>query len=276
MKTFILAMALFSANALAWGPTGHRTVGLVAERYLNTDVHLKIYNILDNQTLARVSTWSDEIKSEPQTYSHTYNWHFTDWSDEAHDHDETNSSGKLVGAIREQIAVLKDANATKDKKAFALKFLIHLIGDVHMPLHVGNGLDRGGNSCKVLFHNKPTNLHALWDEGMIEFTGLSFTEMTSFVMQGKTREQILAWRKGDVLDWARESKKIRSMIYPADVTPASGPMSVKQYCRSDIKVPQESMPKLAYEYSYQFIPVVEERLFQAGVRLAMVLNEALK
>src|SRR3989338_8364918 len=138
MKTFILAMVLFSGNALAWGPTGHRTVGLVAERYLNTDVHLKIYNILDNQTLARVSTWSDEIKSEPQTYSHTYNWLFTDWSDEAHDHDETNSSGKLIGAIREQVAVLKDANATKDKKAFALKFLVHLIGDVHIPPLLGN------------------------------------------------------------------------------------------------------------------------------------------
>lgn len=276
MKTLILAMTLFSVNAFAWGPTGHRTVGLVAERFLNTDTLIKVFEILDNQTMARVSTWPDEVKSEPATYSHTYNWHYTDWSDASHDHDETISSGKLIGAINEQVSVLKDAKASKDKKAFALKFLIHLIGDVHMPLHVGNGLDRGGNACKVLFHNQTTNLHALWDEGMINFTGLSFTELTSFIMQGKSREQILAWKSGNVLDWAQESKKLRSHIYPAETVPGSEPLSVKQYCRTDITVTKEDMPKLGYEYSYKFVPVLEQRLFQAGVRLAMVLNEALK
>lgn len=277
MKTIIVLMTLLNAqSAFSWGPTGHRVVGAVAEKGLSPSVAVKIFEILDGQTLSRVSNWSDEIKSEPETYSHTYNWHYTDWKEEDHQHDETNSSGKLLTAIKEQLAVLKDPQAAKDKKAFALKFVVHLVGDLHMPLHVGNGLDQGGNKCRVLFHNQPTNLHALWDEGMIEFTKLSFTEMAQYVSQGRTKEQVISWRTGDVVDWALESKILRAKIYPADVNPSSTPMSVKQYCRSDIKVPTEDMPKLAYEYSYKFVPVIEGRLFQAGIRLSMILNDTLK
>lgn len=276
MKKFLLALALVSTNVFAWGPTGHRVVGVVAEKGLDPKVAIKIYNILGGQTLSKVSTWSDEIKSEPELYSHTFNWHYTDWKDEDHAHDETNSSGKLLTAIKEQLAVLKDPQAASEKKAFALKFIVHLIGDLHQPFHVGNGLDQGGNKCRVLFHNQQTNLHALWDEGMIDFTKLSFTELSSYVSQGRSASQVVAWRSGDVLDWALESKVLRSKIYPSDVNPTNAPMSVKQYCRSDIKVPVEDMPKLAFEYSYKFVPVIEERLFQAGVRLSMMLNEALK
>lgn len=277
MKTFILAAVLVTTNAFAWGPTGHRAVGAVAEKNLDPAVALKIYKILGGSSLSKVSNWPDEIKSEPETYSHTYNWHYTDWKDEDHNHDETNSSGKLLTSINEQIAVLKNAESPVEKKAFAIKFIVHLIGDLHQPLHVGNGLDRGGNSCKVQFHKKETNLHALWDEGMIDFTNLSFTELANYVAQGRTREEVMSWRTGTVLDWALESKQLRNTIYPQDnTTSTTTNMSVKQYCRTDVVVTAADMPKLAYEYSYKFVPVVEKRIFQAGIRLAVVLNEALK
>jgi hypothetical protein len=276
MKALILAMTLFSLNASAWGPTGHRVVGEVAERFMDDSALIKAYKILNGPNLSRAANWPDEIKSEPQTYKYTYNWHHTDWKDEDHQHSENEISGKLITAIREQTAVLKDVNASNDKKAFAIKFLVHLIGDLHQPLHVGNGFDQGGNKCKVLFHKKEYTLHALWDEGMIDFTRLSFTELSSYVIQGRTRDQIIAWKKGDVLDWALESKNLRNLVYPADVVPSENQSTLKQYCRSDVVVTQELMPKLAYEYSYKFLPLVEQRLFQAGLRLAVVLNEALK
>ena len=276
MKLFILVMLFTSGNTFAWGPTGHRVVGEIAEKYLDAAVSAKVNKILNNQSLSRVSNWSDEIKSEPNTYSHTFNWHYTDWKDEDHSHDETNSSGRLLTVIQEQLAVLKDLNSPDDKKTFALKFIVHLIGDLHQPLHVGNGLDQGGNKCRVLFHRKETNLHALWDEGMIEFTKLSFTEMANYVSQGRTEAEIHAWKKGDVLAWALESKLMRASLYPENVNISEAPLSLKQYCRSDIVVTSSEMPKLAYEYSYKFIPLVEKRLFQAGLRLAMVLNESLK
>ncbi len=273
MKTLIFAMTFLSAQCFAWGPTGHRTVGAVAEKHLKPEAVSAISAILGNQTLSRVSNWSDEIKSEPQTYAHTFNWHYTDWKDEDHNHDETNSSGKLLTAIKEQVAILKDPQSDQEKKAFALKFIVHLVGDLHMPLHVGNGLDLGGNKCKVTFQGRSTNLHALWDEGMIDFTNLSYTELADFVSQGRTNAEIASWKTGDVTDWALESKLLRGQIYPENVLPTTTPMSVKQYCRADIVVANEEIPKLAYEYSYKFVPVVEKRLFQAGVRLAMILND---
>lgn len=276
MKVFILTAFFLSSNAFAWGPTGHRVVGAVADRFLDIKVASKIHTILGGKSMAQVSTWPDEIKSEPENYSHTFNWHFTDWKDDDHQHDETNSSGTLVTSIKEQLNVLKNPESTQEQKVFALTFIVHLVGDLHMPFHVGNGLDRGGNSCRVTFHGQKTNLHALWDEGMIEKTSLSYTELTNFVVQGRRLEDILAWKKGNVVDWARESKDLRSSIYPADVTSSKSPMSVKQYCRTDIVVSAEEMPKLSYEYSYKFLPVLEQRLFQGGLRLAVLLNEALK
>jgi S1/P1 Nuclease len=275
MKTLLIATLLVSTQAFAWGPTGHRVVGEVAEKFLEPSVKLKVHKILQGSTLARVANWPDEIKSDPTNYSSTYNWHYTDWADEAHDHDETNSSGKLLTSISEQLKVLKDSASAEDKKLFALKFIIHLVGDLHMPLHVGNGLDQGGNACKVIFHKQVTNLHALWDEGMIDFTKLSFSEMAKFIAQGKTLPEVAAWRKGDVLDWARESKELRAQIYPDNVVPTPGPQSSRTYCRMDVPVQESEMPKLSYDYSYKFIPVVEKRLFQAGLRLAVLLNSNL-
>lgn len=276
MKTLLLALTLTSANAFAWGPTGHRVVGAVAEKHLDPHVAVKVMKILKGQTLSRVSNWSDEIKSEPETYSHTYNWHYTDWKDEDHHHDETHSSGKLMTAIKEQMAVLKDPEASLDNKNFALKFIVHLIGDLHQPLHVGNGLDQGGNKCRVTFHKRELNLHQLWDEALIDFTNLSYTELANYVGQGRTKEEYQSWKGGSPLDWALESKILRGQIYPADVNPSEKPMSLRQYCRSDIVVAAEDMPKLGYEYSYKFVPVIEKRLYQAGLRLATMLNQALK
>ncbi len=274
MKTFMLSALFISTSAFAWGPTGHRAVGEIAEKFMEPKALLAARTILQGHTLARVATWPDEIKSEPARYQYTYNWHYTDWADEAHDHDETNSSGKLMGSIDAQIAVVKSPTATREEKEFAIKFIVHLIGDLHMPLHVGNGLDQGGNYCKVTYMGQATNLHALWDEKLIDFTNLSYTELVKFVTAGKTPAQMAAARAGTPLDWARESKAIRATIYPANVIEPQAPMSIKGYCRKEVT--PEEMPKLSYEYAYKFMPVVEERIFQAGVRLAGLLNDALK
>lgn len=278
MKTFIAGLMLMSSSAVfAWGNTGHRVVGEVATKFLNADVGYKAYQILKGESLARVSTWPDEIKSEPATYSNTFNWHYTTWQTDDHDHsehEESASTGFLLKTISEQTAVLRDPNATNEQKAFAIKFLVHLVGDIHQPLHVGNGTDQGGNYCKVTFHNKAYNLHALWDEGMLDFTNLSFTELAKFVMEGRSVEEIRAARTGNAVDWARESKEIVPTVYPANVVQSPEPMSIRTYCQKEVK--PEEMPKLAYEYSYKFMPVVEKRLFLAGVRLAQLLNDNLK
>ncbi len=278
MKTLIAALMLVSSSAVfAWGNTGHRVVGEVATKFLDIDVLVKANRILKGQSLAHVSTWADEIKSEPATYQHTYNWHYTTWQTEDHEHgenEENSTTGFLLKSINEHLAVLRDPKATDDQKAFALKFLVHLIGDIHMPLHVGNGTDQGGNFCKVTYMGKAWNLHALWDEGLIEYTNLSYTEMAKFVSEGKTGADVKAIRNSTVLDWALESKNIVPTMYPADVVPSTEPMSIRNYCKKEV-LPEE-MPKLSYEYAYKFLPVVERRLYEAGVRLGMLLNQNLK
>lgn len=274
MKALLVSALFLSTSAFAWGPTGHRAVGEIAEKYMDPKALLAARVILQGNSLARAATWPDEIRSEPARYSQTYPWHYTDWPDEMHDHDETNSSGKLMGAINEQLAVLKDAAATREQKEFSLKFIVHLIGDLHQPLHVGNGLDQGGNFCKVTYMGQMMNLHSVWDEGMINYTNLSFTEMAKFYTAGKTAAQMAAARSGTPVDWARESKDLRAQIYPANVVEPQAPMSIKAYCQKD--VPADQIPKLSYDYAYKFMPIAEERMFLAGVRLAMLLNQVLQ
>jgi hypothetical protein len=278
MKTFIAALMLMSSSAVfAWGNTGHRVVGEVAWRFLDVGALVKANQLLKGQSLARVSTWPDEIKSDPTTYQYTYNWHYTTWQTNDHDHNETNetaTTGLLLKSISEQLAVLRDPAASDDQKAFSLKFVIHLVGDVHMPLHVSDGTDQGGNLCKVTYMARTYSLHSLWDEGMIDFTNLSFTEMAKFISEGKTGEDVKAARNGSVLDWALESKKLAATLYPAEVIPSTEPAVGRSYCKKEV-LPEE-MPKLSYEYAYKFYPIIEKRLYDAGVRLAMLLNENLK
>ncbi len=276
-NTLALAtLSLAAQQALAWGSTGHRVVGLVAERHMDPAALKKAHAILDNHDLAFVSTWPDEIRSDPKNFAHTFNWHFTTWQDDDdgfHAGLESKSTGFLLSQIEKQIAVLKNPTASQSEKAFALKFTIHLIGDVHQPLHVGTSGDRGGNACRVTWHGKPSNLHTVWDSDMIEKTNLSFTELADFASQNRTQKQIRQWQSGTAKQWSEESKILRRRIYPAEVVAPSAPVTYLTYCQD--KVEPEAMPKLGYEYSFEFDPVVRERLYQAGVRLAKVLNDTL-
>lgn len=274
MKHALFLGLFISAEVFAWGATGHRAVGEIAAAHLTPKAKAKLGPILKGESLAQASTWADEIKSEPETYKDTFNWHYTDWPDEMKEHDESHSSGKLLTSISEQIAIIKSADATSEKKKAAVRFLAHLVGDLHMPLHVGNGIDRGGNLCKVTFHGKVTNLHALWDEGMVDQSNLSFTELARFSGEGKTLKDRRSAEEGSPVDWAKESKNLRAGIYPENVKTTKTNMSMKEYC-VDGNVPQDQMPKLGYEYSYRFFPVVKDQVYQAGVRLALLLNQSL-
>ena len=273
MKIFFnLLLLLTSTSVFAWGPTGHRVVGEIAEKHISVETLSKIRKILAGESLARVSTWPDEIKSEPAKYSYTFNWHYTDWKDDQEHHDHETSSGKLIPALEEMIAILKDDKKSSDEKAFALKFLVHLMGDLHMPLHVGNGVDQGGNYCRVFFQNTQSNLHKVWDEDMIDFTRLSFTELARFVSRTHGSKS-LEYKQGTLLDWAFESKEIRKTLYPtAVVIDQNNPLALT-YCLRPYSETPANLPKLSYDYSYKFVPVLEKRLFQAGVRLAKVLDD---
>jgi len=261
MKSILFLIAL-STQTFAWGPIGHRTVGEIAEKSLSPAALKKLAPILNGQSFAKLSTWPDEIKSEPDKYKYTFKWHYTEWKNEDETYHENPENGTLISAIKDNLEKLKSPKSSLDEKRFALSFVIHLVGDLHMPLHVGNGLDRGGNWCSVFFHDDRTNLHSLWDEGMIDFQNLSFSELVRFVSENK-KLSTLDLKPGQILEWAKESKLVRETLYPKGY-------DQKVYCQQTVS--DDKIPRLAFPYSYEFLPVVEERLYLAGKRLALLLE----
>ena len=146
---FLLFLLGVSTNLLAWGQTGHRAVGQVAENHLTKKAKKNIKKLLGNESLALASTWMDEIKSD-STYDYANEWHWVTIGDgETYAESEKNPNGDVVEAIERMKQILKSDTASNQNKVRALKFLAHLVGDIHQPLHVGRGDDRGGNNLKV-------------------------------------------------------------------------------------------------------------------------------
>ncbi|MEI6093192.1 MAG: S1/P1 nuclease, partial [bacterium] len=159
--------------------------------------------------------------------------------------------GDLVRAILFYEDLLRDKKSAKEDKEIALKFLVHMIGDVHQPLHVGTKNDMGANKVWVKWFDESTNLHKLWDEGLIEFQKLSYTEYVSFIDKiGESQQR--DWNKTSLLDWVEESRIISDKLH-------EGLRVYKKH-------------RLSYTYNYEYLELLNERLKQAGVRLAFFLN----
>lgn len=249
-KTLLfLSIILFSVSAYSWGPTGHRVVGLIAERHLSKKAKKAIDRLLKKETLAEVSTFMDFIRSD-NTKRHMSPWHYmTIPSGSTYEEAGTPKNGDVYVTINRLREELVSKKFTEEDEAFALKCLVHLIGDLHQPLHVGNGEDKGGNDVDVDYFWAKSNLHRVWDSGMIDGQKYSYTEYVEWIDHASD-EQITKWQSTGVLGWAMESLSHRDQVYD---------------------LPDSK--KISYRYDYNNIELVNERLLQAGIRLAGVLNE---
>lgn len=166
-KILFVSFVLFVQSAFAWGPQGHMVVAQVAELNLTPTAKKALNQILEDRTLPDVANWADSIKGNP-AWAHTKPWHYVDIPDgEDYSTIEHTHDGDVVAAITDMVEVLKNKDASADEKENALKFIVHFVGDVHQPLHVGKPDDHGGNSLKVTFEGRSTNLHSLWDSILI-------------------------------------------------------------------------------------------------------------
>ena len=241
-----LLLAMPSA-LFAWGANGHRIVGRIAMNHLTDEAARAVQCLIGPEGLDQVSTWPDEIRSDPN-WKKADPWHFIDVDDnEALETAQRDPNGDVLEAIQRFSNVLRDPQASRESKQEALKFLVHFVGDVHQPLHVGRHADQGGNTITVTFFRQETNLHSVWDSGLIDNEKLSFSEFAAFI-DHPTLQEIQAWQSATPADWARESKAVRDRVYKI----GDG--------------------KLSYEYAYVQIPLIKQRLLQAGVRLAGLLN----
>lgn len=256
------SMALPAAPALAWGPIGHRVAAAIAQDNVDGRTRAAIAQILGDETLSEASTWPDEQRSNPaQFWQETASpYHYvtlapgTAAEDIAHP-----AEGDALTALERFRAVLRDPAASQEDKALALRFVVHIVSDLHMPLHAGKPGDRGGNDVVADWFGTRTNLHWIWDEGMILRQQLSFSEYAERLDRRIAPEETLAWWNARPETWIDESAALRDRLYPE--TGAELGMGTA-----------EAPVRIGNRYQWQWLPVAEERLQQAGVRLAAYLD----
>ncbi len=256
MKIILILSILFiplnntSEEARRWGQIGHRTTGHIATQLLSDNALQEVERVLDGNSLAEVSTWMDEVRSD-RNFRYMSPWHYsTIPQGQTYEEAGTPDEGDIIWAIDKMVTELKSGDLDEEQEAINLKVLVHLVGDLHQPLHVGNGTDRGGNDARVQWFGDNSNLHRVWDSEMIDGKQLSFTELADFIDDPLTNELIKEWQSTTVLDWAYESQDLLDQVYEY---PENG--------------------RLSYEYSFLNFDTVEMRLLQAGVRLAGLINE---
>ena len=235
-------------STLNWGSTAHRAMSEVASFYLTENANNKINEILDGETIVTVSTYADDIKSDSR-YDKYYNWHFINMElDEDYENTVPSEKGDLFIAINRCLDILESDSATDSERSFYLKLLIHFIGDLHQPMHIGRYEDRGGNRIYVKWFGRNSNLHRVWDSDMINGYNMSYSELAENLPTPEKLE--IEFERDDLIDWVNEVHSYTRKIY------------------NDVSVNDN----LGYEYQYENFQTVRDLLLIGGLRLASVLN----
>jgi len=245
---WIVLLLLIAGPVQPWGGKGHRVVAMIAGERLSPETRRGVRDLLGSESLVEVSTWADEIRRyRPQTDQ----WHYINVPMEARDPDILSfcpPGGCVVSKIDDFRSVLTNPHASPANRRDALKFLIHLVADLHQPLHVGDRNDRGGNRTQVVYFRTPANLHRVWDTEILQRM-----EEEAALASGLSRTARLGWARGTPVDWAAESHAVaREVAY-------------KHLSR-----------KVGAPYHQQAETALRVQLAKAGVRLAAMLNRVWK
>lgn len=252
MKKFlsIALVACASLTAFGWGQKGHDTTTCIAERHLTKAAADSVASLFDGRSAIYWANWLDNASHTPK-YEYTKTWHYKN-IDDGVEYEEAPilETGEIVGAIRWQIATLTDANASRDERVLALKILVHLLGDIHQPMHMGHATDLGGNRVKVRFFGQSKNLHGIWDTNLLNSAhAWSYTEWADQLdrLSAEDEAKVVA---GGIDDWGKETYMVASQIY--------------------VETPEDT--NLGYDEVARWAPVIEEQLLRGGLRMARVLN----
>ena len=247
----LLALLLIPLPVAAWGKAGHRAVATLATTLLSAEAQAQVATLLDpGTTLADISTWVDEVRpSRPNTGP----WHYVNIPGETSGYNAQRdcSRGCVVSAIEESLRLLQDPTKDRAVRQEALKWVVHLVADLHQPLPAVAD-DRGGNDVIVRFNGRQTNLHRLWDGDMIDRAYPSQTVLPERVQAAMQTANWRAWQGGRPQDWAEETHRVA--IEAVYLFPASRGIDER--------------------YDEKALPVIHEQLAKGAVRLAGVLNRA--
>jgi hypothetical protein len=259
VKKLLLILLLFAPLfAFSWGVTGHRVVAELAQRHLSKKAKKELKKLIGRENLAMWANWPDFIKSDTtHTWDMASKWHYVNvpgnlGKEEFMSRLQNLTGENLYTQIKAMMAQVKDRSLPDDKRQIALRFLIHFVGDLHQPLHVGREEDQGGNKISVSWFDKQTNLHSVWDNSLVEFQQYSYSEYAS-VLDIASEDVVLSWQQSSLEDWFYDSYTLANKVYAT--VPSDG--------------------KLGYKYNYIFQKELDVQLLKGGVRLAKLINEAL-
>lgn len=249
-----ILMMVFAVDGFAWGQMGHDVTCAVAQKHLSKKAAKRVNEIFDGRSLVYWANWMDNASHTPE-FAYTSTWHYKNIdADETFDNAVVNPNGDVITALESQIAALRSGKLNKFQEALALKMVIHFMGDLHCPMHMGHKSDRGGNKWQVQWFRNGRNLHSIWDSGVIESAHKwTYSEWANEI-DCVSKAEMAAICGGTLQDWGRETYEYATKIYEG--TPAGS--------------------KLSYDYVSEWAPVVEQQLERGGLRLAAVLNEIFK
>lgn len=252
MKPLFLLLYLTSIT-FDWGATGHRVIGEVAAQHISKKTAKVIDDLLEGASLAYVSVFADDIKSDNR-YQAFFSWHFANINiDENYNSSSKNPKGDVVQAVEICVRKLKSKTTPRAEKQFYLKLLVHFIGDLHQPMHLAKKEDKGGNKIKIKWFGKSSNLHRLWDSDMINSSQFSYTELAQNLplITPKALEQM---KSSSLSFWISETHELTKKVYQ--------------------ELPKK--PNLGYKYQYDNFDLLRLQLLRAGVRLAALLEDIFK
>ena len=265
MKKILVAamsmiMLLSSISAFGWGPKGHDVVAAIAEQHLTKKAKKAIDEILDGKSIVYYSSWMDNIQNSPyweNGYNKTKTWHYAN-VDKGHTYQtmSKNEAGDVITGLEFLTKELTENydNLTDSTRADYVKMIVHMVGDMHCPMHAGRLSDRGGNGTKVKWFGQNTNLHSIWDSKMIDSARKwSYSEWVDQLDRTDKKFKSSVMR-GTYEEWFKET--------------VEGAASIYEYVESMGK----DNPNLSYQFVYDFSHLLEDRLLVGGYRLAYVLN----
>lgn len=273
----IAAFHVTAGAAWAWGQVGHATVGEIAQGYLKPAAAKQVALLLkgdlnaDGQpsgrtTLSEVASWPDEIRGKPAACGKE-GWHYEDIPVCGTATPQQMCPDGLCAPqeLKRLITVLKNKHLKKRDRNEALKWIVHLIGDIHQPLHSSDRDDHGGNKVEVSFSGDSSlNLHHIWDTELVERVMEQAGGQAAFVAAPISAADKSAWGQGSIDDWVAESHGLAvSFVYPE----LPGGFACGQAITGRLDIPDS--------YASAATPIISTQLRRAGVRLAAVLNAAL-
>ena len=298
MRCILVLLLLWACDVWAWGRTGHRVVGELAEQWVQPNTRQHIRRLLGRESLAKASLWADRMKSHPEK-DFLRPWHYVQVPEGGPIPPITDQTTHILEAIELMVDILQGTREHPDiTPAEALKLLVHFVGDVHQPLHVSRPWDRGGTRLKVSFFGRVGNLHWVWDSAIVDWYQLSYHEWVE-ELRDIYDDESDEWLDTSSTEWAQESLDWHPVVYnfadrkldmTLDEMRAQGTSAdevldlypdalMALLVRSDddqaFTGPPPAgarIPRVHYYYIDRALPIVQETLYRGGRRLAHLLD----